>query len=125
MGLFSRKTVSVGNEPASVENTDRAGAVIEAMAIDGYNSITPAYFESALKGKYARDNESADMLELIRDSLWFDFAYLNSVSLNDINHLFNNSISKGKEITSAFEAQKEKIEKNLAKLLDGYASLKQ
>ena len=70
-------------------------------------------------------NESADMLELIRDSLWFDFAYLNSVSLNDINHLFNNSISKGKEITSAFEAQKEKIEKNLAKLLDGYASLKQ
>ncbi len=119
------ENLTVVGIPSSVENTDRAGAVIEAMAIDGYNSITPAYFESALKGKYARDNESAEMLELIRDSLWFDFAYLNSVSLNDINHLFNNSIIKGKEITSAFEAQKEKIEKNLAKLLDGYASLKQ
>lgn len=107
----------------STDNDELAGAVLETLAIDGYANVTPVYFERALKGKYARDDESAEMLSLIRDSLWFDFAYLNSTSLNDINHIFRGAVEKGTGIASAFEKKKSTIEKSLEKLLDKYREL--
>lgn len=119
----SIENMSVIGVPITVKNTELAGAVVEAMAILGYEDVIPAYFETALQTKYSRDNDSAEMLDLIRDSLTFDFGYLNSVSLNDVNHLFNDQIEKGEALTSAYEKISNTVETNLAKLIDGYRAL--
>lgn len=118
------ENLTVLGVPTSAEPPELSGILAEALAAEGYKEVTPAYFDIALQGKYSRDNESAEMLELIRDSAWFDFAYLNSVSLGSINHLFNNQMYSGGSLASAFEAQKSQFDSKMAVLLDGYKSLK-
>lgn len=59
------------------------GTVTEAMCMIGYQTITPAYYETSLKLKYLSDPVAMEMLDLIRDTMTFDFAatYTNSLSL--------------------------------------------
>lgn len=58
--------------PITAQDPARAGAVIEALAYYGKQLITPAYYETTLKGKYFRDEESAAMLDIIFSSRFFD-----------------------------------------------------
>ena len=41
------------------------GAVIETLMCESVNTVLPAYYEIMLKGKYSRDEESSEMLDLI------------------------------------------------------------
>lgn len=54
------------------------GCVLEAMAYYGYQDILPEYYEKALKGKGARDDESAEMLDIIYNSVGFEFTQIYS-----------------------------------------------
>lgn len=111
--------------PASAKDPELSGKVLESLAIIGYTDIVPNYFEIALKGVYARDVESAEMLDLILENTWFDFFYLNSPSLNSINHLFRKQLASGGSIASAYASQKTALEKSLTALLDKYRNLKE
>lgn len=64
--------------PVICENEDRTGAVIEAMAIAGYETILPAYRDSALKGRYATDADTSRMLDIIFRNRLLGFSYLYS-----------------------------------------------
>ncbi|MBO5220333.1 MAG: hypothetical protein J6C52_12935, partial [Clostridia bacterium] len=59
--------------PLDAKNPDMSSAVIEAMAIEGYYNVAPAYFETALKVKYSSDDDSARMFDIIRGSVTYDF----------------------------------------------------
>lgn len=61
--------------PVNTENPERTSVILEEMAYEGYNTVIPAFYETALKGKYARDDESIRILELIKGSRMFDFGY--------------------------------------------------
>jgi hypothetical protein len=54
--------------PVTNQRTEIAGALLEAMACETRNTVIPAYYESALKGKYSRDTDTAEMLDLIFDT---------------------------------------------------------
>lgn len=43
----------------------RVGVVLEELAYQGQKLLTPAYYEQTLIGQYTRDEESADMLDII------------------------------------------------------------
>ena len=58
---------------ASTADPDAASAVMEALCEENYYSVTPAYYEVAMKVKYSRDDESAQMFDLIRETASFDF----------------------------------------------------
>jgi len=51
--------------PTTIQNLDMVGAVLELTNYLAMNEVTPAYIEGALKGKYARDEESIAMIDLI------------------------------------------------------------
>ena len=55
---------------ASAENI---GMLLEAMAFYTQQKIVPQYTETLVKSKYARDAESAEMLTICFDSIYFDF----------------------------------------------------
>jgi len=55
------------------DRAENIGILMEAMAYDGYYDVLPVYKENALKTKAARDEESAAMLDIIFDSIVFDF----------------------------------------------------
>ena len=46
------------------------------MAAETYRTVTPAYFEIALKTKYSRDDDTSRMLDIIVGSVKFDLAYI-------------------------------------------------
>ena len=55
------------------EKLSAASAVLEALGYESRNSVTPVYFDNALKGRYTRDDESKDMMDLIKDSVFLSF----------------------------------------------------
>ncbi len=58
--------------PATSDNDDLNGALIEALTCSSYKNVVPAYYENVLKGKYSRDSVSAQMLDIILDSVIYD-----------------------------------------------------
>lgn len=66
-----RATYSMIGIPVTAD-TDAATAVLEALASENYRSVVPVYFESALKVKYARDDMSSQMFDIIKSGVDFD-----------------------------------------------------
>lgn len=56
-----------------MKDAEYAGIILEAMSFAGYYDVVPQYKEIALKTKTARDDESADMLDIIFAAVSFDF----------------------------------------------------
>lgn len=51
--------------PMTTSDTTCTGKVLESLASESHRTLTPAYYDIALKGKYARDTDSAAMLDII------------------------------------------------------------
>ena len=62
--------------PITVSDPERTGAITEALAAYGHEYVLPAFYEVALKTKYARDDDSEEMIDIIRNSSIFDVGYL-------------------------------------------------
>lgn len=70
--------------PVGLDDPERSSVILEMMGRESYKTTTPAFWEITLKSRTARDDESAEMLQLIRDHLYYDFALLYA---NDIDIL--------------------------------------
>ena len=62
--------------PLTVKSPEESGLVLEAMASASKEYLTAAYYETALKGKYARDEESAEMLDILLNNRIYDLAMI-------------------------------------------------
>lgn len=56
----------------NVQDTALASAVLEAMSAYGYNNVMPAYIDSTLQDKIARDPQSKEMIQFIFDRRTID-----------------------------------------------------
>ncbi|MGI6744279.1 MAG: hypothetical protein ACOX4O_11580 [Eubacteriales bacterium] len=109
---------------ASCSQLDTASAVLEAMGEYSYRYVTPAYFEIALKRKYARGDNDAEMYDLILAGRSFNFGVVNSNSLNDLIHLWRSLMDKRKlDWQSTIDKQVSRFEKSLDKLLGKFEEL--
>ena len=94
----------------------RIGIIMEAMAAEGYSKVLPVYYDVVLKEKYARDEDSRHMLDIIMDSIVYDIG----LSFNDaggagtfMSGLLN---SKKQNFTSEIEKSEAKIQAALDKV---------
>ncbi|MCR5264757.1 MAG: hypothetical protein K6D94_12840, partial [Clostridiales bacterium] len=62
--------------PLTCQDPERTSVILEALNAETYKTVVPAYYEIALKVKYARDNESIEMMDMIMQSRIFDFGYV-------------------------------------------------
>ena len=70
-------TVSAGNSsymmlPFGVPDVEDLGLIVEALAMNSQKTVTPEFYETQLKYRDTRDNESAAMLDLIFATRSFD-----------------------------------------------------
>jgi len=106
--------------PTTNENLELAGAMLEAMACEARNNIIPAYYESALKNKYSRDVDTAEMLDLIMDTRVYDlgdtiWCYPIRVDYTGVNGVF----AKGEDTFVSFtEKNTEKYDNTIKKAVD-------
>ncbi|MBQ8641757.1 MAG: hypothetical protein IJ480_06010 [Clostridia bacterium] len=61
---------------AAVQDQEMSGAIVEAMAAKSMYTLTPAYYDVALTRKYMRDEESAEMLDIILQDRRYDLGYI-------------------------------------------------
>lgn len=93
--------------PVTATNLDCIGTMMEALARESMGLIDTAYYDTLLKGKVSRDEDSVEMLELITSTLRYYHPLANSY-LN--SPLADNYIWNGKtEFASYFASVKEKI----------------
>ena len=69
---------SVTAVPITVSDTDcdMLGKLIEDMAYISHKIIRPAFYDTMLRGKYSRDEQSGIIMDLIFDNIIIDTAYL-------------------------------------------------
>lgn len=104
--------------PVDSPDKERAAAVCEALAYESWKSVTPAYFETALKVKYANDNDSSQMFDIIRDSVSFDFGYVYTLPLDGINNHLKFAVTGEKTWTSYIAALKDSFIAKIDDLVD-------
>ncbi len=78
---------------APLYDLDVFGAVMEAMASESYRTVTPAYYETALKAKYAGSPESVDMLEMITKNVYIDGGAMYTNQLDKMSQTFREIVS--------------------------------
>lgn len=108
--------------PATVTDLDRTGIIIESLAHEGRKYITPAYKEIALKGKYARDNESSAMIDLIFEGRSADIGLIDIVG-NIHPDLFSRFASKKTDFASWLDSKTDKINTEVGKIVTAYEGL--
>lgn len=65
-------------------DTSRAGAVIEAMASEGYHTVTPVVFEVALKARYSDESADAMMFDILRETVVMEIGLVFSDQIGGI-----------------------------------------
>ncbi|MCL1792969.1 MAG: hypothetical protein FWG34_03780 [Oscillospiraceae bacterium] len=86
----SHANYSLVSVPITVPDSrqELIGAVMEALASEGYRTTTPAYFDSTLKNKFSRDEESLKVLDILKTGLEFQPVMIYYKNMGDILHLF-------------------------------------
>ncbi len=124
-----RTTVHNGSSvfaiPSTATGADELAAVLEAMCAESYRMVTPAYFDVALKVKYARDDSASEMLDICAESISFDFAYLFNSAIGSNAAIFR-SLLKPENIGSAMStiaSKKSEVDTKLADIVTAYSEL--
>ncbi len=84
---------------------DEVGAVLEAMASISYKTVRPAYYETTLRTKIAKDPQSAEMFDIIVDNIYIDAGIIYTISLSTFHNYFREIIgSKENTVTSKYKS---------------------
>jgi len=108
--------------PVSAADLERTGAILEAWAGESVNTLTKAYYDITLKGKYSRDEESEEMLDLIFSTRVMDQGMF--FNWSGIQGFFESFVtSKKVDFVSQYEKMEPKwvaaIEKTIQAIQDG------
>ncbi len=104
-----------------VKDVEMSGIITEALAAESYRTVIPQYYDVVLKVKNSRDEDSAEMIDIIRDTLSFDLGYLCSSTLNGAGHFFVNLVRiNSSDIASKCASSERSINKLLKKMLEAY-----
>lgn len=92
--------------PVTVSDTERTGIITEALCAESYKKVVPAYYETALKTKYTRDDESIAMIDKVVNSRVFDLGYVYD-GWKGASFIFQSLISANKTDFESYWASKE------------------
>lgn len=123
--LHDQFTVFAVPNTVVVEDRPFVGAVLEALASESYKTVTPAYYETALKYKYMSDPESWKMLDLIYENIYIDPGIIYTSVLDSFHDAFRTMTVNNKNTVASTYAKKakacqNKLNRTILKKLDKY-----
>jgi len=123
-GALVHNSAHLVSVPATCGIVDTVSAVIEAIAAETYRSVTPAYYEVALKTKYIRDDVSGQIVDMINAACTTDFAYVYSTNMNKIGTMMRElMVAKTSDFASYYAKYEPAAQKGLEELLEKFDSL--
>lgn len=106
---------------AAGDDLEFIGTIVEALSAEAYNSVLPAYYETAMQIKFARDENFPAMLELIRLGRTFNFGYVYDTKVN--RDILPGLIFAGsKDLASKLAAAKDATNSYYGKILSLYSN---
>lgn len=105
----------------STENLDFIAIITEALCVESSRSVVPEYYTLVLKERYTKDEESIEMIDIIRKGILCNFGYLYSYTLDWPAHQLNVCINnKIKDFASRGESLEDNFNANLAEAIKFY-----
>jgi len=97
--------------PVDNPDVDIACAVMEAMSYETFTNVTPVYFETCLQTKVARNDDTIDMLEIIRNGCCLDVEYLYNSILGKTNQVVRDLVvtKKSNNVASWYASNESRI----------------
>ncbi|MGN1345700.1 MAG: hypothetical protein ACI4V1_02880 [Eubacteriales bacterium] len=100
---------------------EMSAAVLEALCAENHKSVVPVLYEDALKEKYSRDSTTAEMLDILQSTTYFDFVFVNDAALGALcNYYYDSIVSKSQDVSSLYTRRAKVSEKQMEKLLESY-----
>ena len=122
----SHDTANIGVIPMTCAKGDTMGAVLEVLSRESAEYVVPAYYETALKVKYARDDQSSQMLDIIRYNIScvFPVAFGNYCVDMPLNYAFSAPLNAKKtDFVSNYIKYEDKAQAKLDELWEAFNSL--
>jgi hypothetical protein len=123
---YAHDTMTAYGIPLTVigDELEMVGAFLEAMASESYRTVTPAYYELALKTKYVSDDLCAKMLDDIVNNFYVDAGVLYTKQISSFHQNMRTWIGLGRNTVASMSKATEKvIAKQLKELNEGMAAL--
>jgi len=105
----ARDNVTLFGIPVDIQDPEFTGLITEALCQASYEMVKPVYYENVLKTKLARDQESQQMIDILRDGLIFDIGYVCSTQLERAGFLVRDCVYYKYDYASNYQAQKDKF----------------
>ena len=105
--------------PFNSENPEFAGAVLDAWSYKSYKDVTPVLFDMSVSHKGLRDDDSIEMLQIVRDYGSFCVGMIYGWT-TDLFTGIQNSLGMGKSFNAASQIEKlrNKMQENIDKTME-------
>lgn len=123
---YAHNGFSIFTIPVTCAEADRSAAFLEAMCAESYRTVMPAYFETAMKVKYTRDEASAQMLDMISEGIYLDISYVFGEKLGGVVDIFRDLFAKEAncdKIMSTLASKEKSINRALENIMEIYAEM--
>ncbi len=105
--------------PYTCSKPDAVCATFESLAYLGYKDVIPVYYEMMMKAKYTRDELSSQVIDLLHDTIHYEFAYIYNNGLTKLVTHVRSTISSGENTYASWWAEnEEKIQGQLQAMID-------
>ena len=120
-GTFSAQMIAI---TAPEENLERTGIIVEALNAYSHEYILPAVYDTSLKLKFTRDDDSSRMLDIILDgrSYSFDSFDENGFLLSPRKALRDGIQQDRESISSYYDSVKVSCEEWIKNIIETYES---
>ncbi|MCL1792836.1 MAG: extracellular solute-binding protein [Oscillospiraceae bacterium] len=119
---FMIDTVPAFGIPITAAESERSAAFMDAFTAVSNEVLIPAYYKISLEGKFTRDEDSIEMLDIIRDGRVFDLAVLYNWGSFYSAVITYGTGKEGTNPMSIFEKNRGKVETAIQKTLDSFNS---
>lgn len=110
--------------PVSASDYAFSGSMLDGLSAESKYTVIPAFYDLKLMTKITRDDDSAEMLDIIRQDMTYDFGYVHSMSLDYIFSMFGDMIgTKNSAFASTYEKKSKALNRLLETLLKNYAKV--
>jgi len=115
--LVNSYTGALLGVPKSAENLDRVSIILEALSAESRYTLQPAYYDITLQRKYARDEESEAMLDIIFGSRVYDIG--STYEFGGVWAASRDTLSakRSRDIMSMYEKISAKAQKDIDKVV--------
>lgn len=101
-----------------MKDTERATILTEAFAAETYATLLPQYYEVVLKNRYFKDVASSQMMDIMYETVNFDFVRLFDGQISMVSAINNAVTGTSNNFSSLVKSTMKVGEKKLSAMLE-------